>query len=485
MSSLRKRTGGKGTVLIIAVFFAVCIALVLSLRSGGFRGPPRPKHVLLIVADTLRSNRLGCYGYPRPTSPNIDRLAARGALYERNYSQACWTLPSMISMMSGRSVVDEVKALPPNLPVLAETMRAGGFETAGFIANAVLGKASGFSRGFDAYEAPGNARAGEVANRFEAWSGARAREKPFFAWVQFIDPHHPYEPEPAHDVFQGPRPDQEVLVRRWKAAMPRLAELSPDPTTPTLEASIEQATSESNRYDGEVLAVDEGVGRILAALEKSGELADTLVILASDHGEMLYEHPQQPLIVDLVLKANRKLPAGVLDLFGQGHRPWYFEDLWRTPLILAGPGIPAGARRSFLSANLDIASTILDAVGLDSPAEYEGHSLWRDGDPGRDRVFAHGHETSAVVESRGSKLFVHPPRLFLKPKTDPHLLELHDLAVDPLEDEDFAEKRPEERDRLSKEVAGWRARSPHFDPTKVSAEQLKALQKFGYTDDGE
>jgi len=381
---------------------------------------PRPKNVLLIVVDTLRSNRLHCYGYPRATSPNIDRLAARGTLYERNYSQACWTLPSMISMMSGRSVVDEIKALPANLPVLAESMHVAGFETAGFVANAVLGQASGFARGFDVYEAAGNVRAGELAGRFSAWSQKRERAKPFFAWVQFIDPHHPYEPDAAHDVFKGPRVDESTLARRFGAAMPRVAELSPDASTPDIDASIAEATADSNRYDGEVLAVDDGVGTILQALEKSGALSDTLVLLASDHGEMLYEHPVQPLIVEIVRKeSGGKLPEGVLDLFGRGHRPWYFEDLWRTPLILAGPGVPEGTRRSSLSANLDVSATILDAVGLAAASDNEGRSLLGGRDSGRERVFAYGHQTSAVIEASGAKAIVHPPRMFLLPKDSP------------------------------------------------------------------
>jgi arylsulfatase A-like enzyme len=179
------------------------------------------------------------------------------------------------------------------------------------VANAVLGQASRFSRGYDV-ATPGNVRAGELAERFAAWSASRPRPKPFFAWVQLIDPHHPYEPEAAHDRFQGPRSDQDVLVRRFEAAMPRVAELSPDPSTPTLEASVAEATRDSNLYDGEVHQADDGVGRILATLESSGQLADTLVVFAADHGEMLYEHRQQ-LITEIV-RRRQKLPAGVLDL---------------------------------------------------------------------------------------------------------------------------------------------------------------------------
>jgi arylsulfatase A-like enzyme len=95
-----------------------------------------------------------------------------------------------------------------------------------------------------------------------------------------------------------------------------------------------------------VRSVDDGVGSVLAELERTGELADTLVIFCADHGDMLYEHRQQPLITQLSFKANGYLPQGVLELFGHGHRPWYYEPLWNTPLVLAGPGMPAGAVRT-------------------------------------------------------------------------------------------------------------------------------------------
>jgi len=234
-----------------------------------------------------------------------------------------------------------------------------------------------------------------------------------------------------------------------------------------------------------VLAVDDGIGTILQALERSGALSDTLVLFASDHGEMLYEHTVQPLIVDIRRKVNDgKLPDGVLDLFGRGHRPWYFEDLWRTPLILAGPGIPEGVRRRSLSANLDISATILDSVGLAAAAGHEGRSLFGGRESGRERVFAYGHETAAVIETSGAKAIVHPPRFFLLPKDAPSRVEVHDVERDPLEEQDVAESRPADRDRLAKEIAEWRARSLHFDPSKVTPQQLDVLHHLGYTDDG-
>ena len=475
-------------LLVTAASVSACSGETAETGSG----PARPRNVLLLVGDTLRSNRLSCYGYPRPTSPNIDGLASRGSLYRRNYSQACWTLPSMVSMMTGVSVVDEIKALPADAPVLAESLRAAGIETAGFVANGVLGNASGFGRGYDVYVDANGADALTLAGHFTHWHQERReraptgeRARPFFAWVQFIDPHHPYQPGAAHDVFHEPRLDEPRIADRLRQAYDEAVARSPERPIPSLEDSIRSASADSNRYDGEVLAVDDGVGRILAELERSGELADTLVILCADHGEMLYEHRQQPLFVNGIVEKEGGLPNGVLDLFGRGHRPWYYDDLWNTPLILAGPGMPAGVVQDELTANLDIGVTILDALDLPMRDGMEGRSLWGGRDPEYERVFAYGHQSSAVVESSRKKLIVQPRRFFGLPDDAPQPAALHDLERDPREESDLAATQPAERDRLLGEIEGWRARSPRLRPPTMSDEQWDRLRKLGYVEGDE
>jgi len=453
---------------------------------------PRPKNVLLLVGDTLRANRLSCYGYPRPTSPNIDRLASRGTLYRCNYSQACWTLPSMVSMMTGVSIVDEIKVLPPDAPVLGEFLREAGFETAGFVANGVLGQASGFGRGYDVFVDANGVDAVTLAGHFTRWHESREARSdtegeaaPFFAWVQFIDPHHPYEPDAAHDVFHEPRLDEDRIADHLRTAYEEAAAKSPGRPIPSLEDSIRKASRDSNLYDGEVLAVDDGIGRILAKLERSGELANTLVIVCADHGEMLYEHRQQPLIVDTIVEKEGGLPDGVLDLFGRGHRPWYYDDLWNTPLILAGPGMPSGVVEDDLTSNLDIGATILGALDLPLRPGMEGRSLWGGRDPGRERVFAYGHQTNAVVEASRMKLVLSPRRFYHVPEDEPAPAILLDLAADPREDVDLAEALPAERDRLLGEIQGWRARTPKLRPPEVNVEQRERLKKLGYVEGNE
>ena len=474
-----------GKLRIVLPLCAVLAAAALYLR-GGAPSPgevPHARNVLLIVGDTLRANRLGCYGYPRPTSPRIDALAASGTLYRRNYSQACWTLPSMVSLMTGRSVVDELRALPTQPRVLGEIVQQAGLETAAFVANKGLGQASGFTRGYDVFESLDNERAETIAASFVAWHGKRDPGKRWFAWVHFIDPHEPYEPDEAHDVFHEPRLDRERIDAQLRAAQPEAEKISPDPRTQSLADSLERANSDSTRYDGEVRSVDDGVGRILDELRRSGELDGTLVIFCADHGDMLYEHRQQPLITQLSLQKNGHLPQGVLELFGHGHRPWYYEPLWNTPLVLAGPGMPAGAMRTTLSANLEIFPTVLEALGLPPRHGLEGKSLWGGAEAERERVFAHGHKTSAVIERSGWKLMLQTAALFMEPETNPEKPELHDLSSDPGEERDLAATHAAERDRLVREILAWRARSPHYGAAVTDEAQLKILRQFGYVDD--
>ena len=91
----------------------------------------------------------------------------------------------------------------------------------------------------------------------------------------------------------------------------------------------------SNRYDGEVRAIDAGVAHLVALLEETGEREGTLIVFSADHGELLYEQANFPYLVQEVEKDHGGLPGGVMDLFGAGHRPWYYEEVWRTPLIFS------------------------------------------------------------------------------------------------------------------------------------------------------
>jgi arylsulfatase A-like enzyme len=239
----------------------------------------------------------------------------------------------------------------------------------------------------------------------------------------------------------------------------------------------------SNRYDGEVRAVDDGVARILGLLEETGRRDQTLVVFCSDHGEMLYEQENLPYLVQQRIDEAGGLPDGVMDLFGAGHRPWYYEDLWRTPLILSGPGMPRGERRGGLAANLDIYPTVLAALGLEVPPHLGGESLLGGREPQRERVFAYGHRTTAVLDRTGRKLVVHWPRSYLLPKDAEPPLQLFDLRRDPREQRDLAGEDPGGVRELLAAVEAWRAENEREVVDAETEETRRVLREMGYLGD--
>jgi arylsulfatase A-like enzyme len=199
---------------------------------------------------------------------------------------------------------------------------------------------------------------------------------------------------------------------------------------------------------------------------------------------MLFEHKLQPIFVKACLDKHQGLPNGVADLFGNGHRSWFFEDLWRTPMILAGPGIPAGKRVKSLSANLDVFPTILEALNLPRTPWLEGESHFGGGETLRERVQAYAYQTSVVREKQGLKLVQHPRMMYLLPEPGELPVDLYDLARDPYEEKSLSDERPEEARRLRAEIDAWHARSKRDASTTMTQEQLDALRANGYVDIG-
>ena len=455
--------------------------------GGDSQRPARPRNVVLIVADTLRADRLGCYGYERATSPAIDALAMDGVLWENCHSQASWTLPSMISLMAGVPVTRLETALP-DIAVLAETLSEHGMATAAFIANPTVGVDRGFERGFEHFDMRFR-RAPGVAGSFESWyrdrrSGSKRTDAGFFAWVQFIDTHAPYEPLEEDDVFHGPRPGLERLEPRWRAEAPRVPELSPGLEGLSEDEAVQAMNEDSNLYDGEVRAVDRGVRQVIEALCEAGEYDETLIIFCSDHGEMLYEQFNFPRLIEKRIEKEGGLPGGVKDLFSLDHRPWFYEQLWRTPLIIVGPGMPRGERRSGLAANLDIYPTVVEALELPLPEHLDGESLFGGREPLRELVFAYGFGSMAVLDRSGSKLVKHVPKLYNLPDEAPSPLELFHLRRDPEERENLADAAPDTAQELLDSIEDWRVQGDREVVDTTTERAMEVLKRMGYVDGG-
>ncbi len=465
-------------------------------------------NIILVVVDALRADHLGCYGYPKNTSPNIDRLAAEGVLFSRAYAQAPRTKESTASLVtslypSTHNVSRLGNVLPESSRTLTEMTRDAGFATAVVSANPLVSPTFGFGRGADFFytEAPSvlektvllrisrtlgrrirplvwiaplMARAeallpirgatypfaGRDADRLNAaflgWLDGLG-DAPFFAYLHYMEPHAPYAPPPPYDTmfdpgYTGPKvtgyPAGESLMLPF-------VESAPVPEAERVNMVAQ--------YDGSIAYFDREFGTRLAELDARGLGGETLVILTSDHGEEFYDHR------------------------GWGHGQSLYEELIRVPLIVWSPGRLAGGRVvEDVVRHVDLMPTILGAAGavetLDAP-EFEGVNLWAmlraNAELGTElRVFAEvlsgGHFARALL--RG-----HWKLIFTKFGARERVM-LFDLARDPIESDDLAEDRREiaetmlaELDRLSAAAASRKQDSGTMVIDQETEERLRAL----------
>lgn len=321
-------------------------------RSAG-----RP-NVILILVDTLRRDRLTPYGYRRETSPEIGRrLAAAGTVMEDAYSQAPWTLPSVVSLMTGRYPGEVLSSdlstygIPAAVEPLAERLGAVGFETAGFIANPTMHVGAGFERGFRTFYAPPAEvewllrHADDVNRHALPWIAAHQdQDRPFFLYLHYIDPHDPYDnPEivgnrsPFESEYKGP------VAGDWVHGVYTGNLALPDPARDLAHLSA--------LYDSEVHYVDRAIGEVLAAVRPE-VLANTLVVLTADHGEELLDHG------------------------GWKHGQSLYEEQIHVPLIWRWDRrIPAGRRLAGTVRLLDVAPTLAAATGAAPDPGWQGTDL--------------------------------------------------------------------------------------------------------------
>jgi len=258
-------------------------------------GPGHPPSVLLILVDTLRADRLSVYGAAERISPHLDRLAREGLVFTETMAPSSWTMPSVAALLTGRQPGElgvgtgkQGGGLTPEIRTMAEGFAGAGFDTASFSANYILNPFKGYARGFDAfYLAPVKhygMTAGELNRRALDWFDQRTH-RPFFCYVQYMDPHSPYSPPGSHRhvasnaaSFDPARPDgyRDGHIHRLVLGWERLE-------------SEADAALVARAYDEEVSYVDREIGRLLAGLGQRGLLENTVVAVVADHGEEFFE----------------------------------------------------------------------------------------------------------------------------------------------------------------------------------------------------
>ena len=332
------------------------MAVLVVLATGGYglyvvmSGPSVPPNVVLIVLDTARVDRFSFMGYAKPTSPNIDHIAAEGVVYDRAYATCFWTLTSHASLFTGRTpgaagATSETLTMPERNVMMAELLKAGGYDTFGASSNGWIARKFGFAQGFDTYIEGWTAEArstGEVPEQVALdatlkWLGERKPDSPpFFVFVNFTYPHLPYTPEkPFLEQFTSPG--------RSEADIKRLAGIRNQWGHQTGDDRLDEDALAllSELYDGEIATSDRSTGVIVDRLRAMGILDNTVLIITSDHGENLGEHGRI------------------------GHAISMHETTLHVPLVIRYPSrCEPGRRVSDLVSLVDLLPTVLDLCGL-------------------------------------------------------------------------------------------------------------------------
>ena len=393
--------------------------------------------VLLVTLDTTRADALSCYGNAEPTTPVLDALAADGVRFDSAHTVMALTQPAHTSMLTGlypprHGLRDNgVSVLPATAETLAERAREAGFPTAAFVSSVVLDDDFGLAQGFEVYSVP--KRRGEVERAHGAerpakatidaaleWLAQRDPAEPFFLWVHLYDPHHPYSPSAAY------------------------------------------AARFSTPYLAEVAEMDHELGRLFDGLKARGMWDETFVLALADHGEAFGEHGEVT------------------------HGTFCYETTLHVPFVARWPQSAstrrAGQSSHELASAVDVAPTLVEAMGLEELTDIDGLSFFARALPSERGVYFESYYAyfscgwsplSGWLDARGKYIHSSEP-------------ELYDWRADPRELHDLAATRAAELDAFRAPIAHL-ADAPALAHEEIggNGEALDAIRGLGYTGAGE
>jgi len=430
-------------------------------------------NVLVVLVDTLRADHLSCYGYSRPTSPCLDALARESALYERVISQAPWTWPATASIFTSlypnaHGVVSADRCyLRESIVTLAELFQDAGYTTWGISANSLICRAQNFHQGFEIFHELFHEPADRITDEFLGWL-PEASNRVFFAYLHYLDPHHPYDPPEAARRAIAPElfgPDATETLRRIETGKGGRA-------IQALERDKEHVIA---LYDGEIRHWDTQFGRIVEALRSRGLLDKTVIVVTSDHGEELWEH-------------------GHL-----GHAKTLYQEVLHVPLVLHARGMVRPGRIASLAETTDILPTLCALAAVDGPPGISGRVLPGVKDasspPARDRAFA---STSLAWRGAAGRRLIDQEAILtgsmklirsqVDEGSDDRRYELFDLAEDPGEHSELSAAERGELLGMRTELERWIAEHPldRTVPRTLLSEALRGrLRALGYLADDE
>ncbi|MFD1512911.1 sulfatase [Halomarina rubra] len=449
------------------------------------------RDVLFITVDSLRADHVGCYGYDRPTTPNVDDLAGEGHTFENAFSHACATRPSFPSILTSSTALmyGGYERISERRTLVSEALKPE-FSTAGFHSNLYLSEEFGYGRGFDEFfdsktdpsglarlkqevkerldedgrlfqflsravetaekEAGVNVgsayvRADEMTDMGIEWA-ERQRDGPRFLWVHYMDVHHPYVPPAEH---QRPFRDDPVGERESIKLRRKMIE---DPG----EVTDEELDTIIDLYDAEIRYTDAEVGRLVERVRAAWD--DPVVCFTSDHGEEFREHG------------------------GFSHSQTFHDEVTHVPLVV-DVGDDAGATHEDIVGMLDVTPTLVDYAGQEQSEAFYGHSLralveddewprehvvgdWADGERTEFR-YAYRDDRWKFVDLAGETA-------------------LYDLEADPEERTDVSGEFSDERERIEAVLDDHRdtvaATAEDLDEVEMTEDVKSRLRDLGYAE---
>ncbi len=499
------------TSFLRACIFGMASSLGLT-TAGCFPEPrggessPEIRTIILISVDTLRADHLGLYGHHRFTSPVLDAFSAQGVVFDDASATAPWTLPPHASMLTGlfplgHGVTDAETALSEEVGTLASWFGEAGWDTAAVV-NAIWLKREnyGLTRDFQKYlsvENPDYSRRASstwVTDQAIQWISDQD-ERPLFLFVHYYDVHADYASLPEYErllvsPYEGLADGSAWQIEKMNFAEEHIAHCLRDFDADLcqfgssekplrIDASMQRVVLGSNDiehleelYDAGIRQLDSEIGRLLGFLDETRRSEDSLVVITSDHGEEFMEHGRL------------------------GHFLTTHQESLRVPLLMRGPGIPAGIRVAAPVSSVDLAPTLLALGSLELPTAVDGldlSRLWSDREPG---PFASRYlygEASGGLGRSHSLPGIYPlyrsvrqgrfklVRRSLGSQID---YELFDLAQDPNEQRDIAHQEPDRFAALLSELERRQRSSPGSGPkgaeVELEASEIDQLRALGY-----
>lgn len=392
-------------------------------------GDPDRPDVILISVDTLRADHLSCYGHSRPTSPFFDELAAAGVRYSFARSASPWTLPAHTTMLTGQlplthKVVDDNLRLPTDVPVLPQVMQAQGYATGGFVATLYVSRMFGFERGFDVFNdfdiktekenLGGEVIAQNVVDEaLKFWADVPAGQ-PAFLFLHVYDAHYEYDPPGDYSTMFDRAPSRsDPKYKNYFYFKKKKNQLTD-----------EEFAHQLAQYDESIRYVSDQMSRLKAAADKAGR--SVRFVITSDHGEEFGERGTW------------------------GHAHTLYAEQLHVPLIVSGPGLPAGVVVDAPVGTHDVAPTIASWVGAQDRLQADGVPLT--GSPSQAEMLAARPFPAETTRFKTNRLGLYQGGLRLEWDLKSGTAQLYDPHADPKEATDLSKDRPDDVKKLQDQL---------------------------------